>query len=371
MSLLSNNSTVEKHKIDFERGLRAVTKLYSCTIIDVHPESLTVDVVVTKNSKLIEGVLIGSNFLGRDCANITIPERNTEAILASTEDSNPFIVAYRPTRSYKNGGYFSSDIQEGEAQTSYVGQSFKKYDAYGGIYKSSGNADWIIVSDDLIHNETKTHIISTIDSVDISVSEYETMSKEYKYSDLTRHPETLEEIVSNTRNLIDLTILNSNESIYGMLTQISEDNIDKDFLDQINNKIDVFLNKKPRQTRIQLRDGNVNLNSERILINNIDNRLFLKNFISSRVVNSIENRSVNGESFSANKSVETFFNSDNDTLYTITTFTFDDAEDYKEEELELPTGEVYLKKTWTNYYINGKHYDTYSETINKNLPNES
>ena len=368
----SNNAIVEKQKVDFGRGLRTVTKLYSCTIIDVHPEKLTVDVVITRNSKLIEGVLIGSSFLGRDCANITIPERNTEAILASTEDSNPFIVAYRPTRSYKSNGYFGNELQEGEVQTSYSGQAFKKCDAYGGMYKSSSNADWIIVSDAHICDETSARTISAIDSIEMIVSEYDMMSKSYEYNDLKDNSELMDEVINTSNSLIDLTIKGSGDSIYNLLAQISEDNIDETLLSQINDKINAFLAKKDTTTSLNLTKKGIGLNSGKISINDTDFRLFLKDFISTRTTSNIEKRIVDGVAYNATKTTEIFVNSTNNkTLYTLITFTFDDIEGYKEEELQLPTGEVYLKKTWTNHYVDGRHYDTYSEVTNKNLYTES
>ena len=359
--MLSRNAVAEQAKQTFKRGINTVTGLYSCTIIDVHPERLTVDVVLARSSKTICDVSLVSDFIGEDCASIIIPERFTEAIMASTEDrTSPFIVAYKPMSSHKNTGYFNQELQEGEMQKSFKGQSFIKNDAFGGIYTSSGASDWIVASNFSIYDESTKRIISALESVNMSVIGYPAKTKVYTKEDIMFDDALVEKIVAETRNLVSATIEKSDTSIYGMLEKIQENNINLTLIKNIRDKIDDFLVEELAKSELAIAQDKVEIDTKNLFLNNKDIHVMFQGFTSSKIVTETATRIVDNKVRNVTATHETIFE-DNETVCVFSTFAFDDDANYIEEELALKSGKKYLRKTWLNHSIDDALYDMYSE----------
>lgn len=359
--MVSRNPIAEQTKNTFKRGINTITGLYSCTIIDVHPEKLTVDVTLVCSSKTICGVSLVSDFIGEDCASITIPERFTEAIIASTEDhTSPFIVAYKPMSSHQNTGYFNQELQEGEAQKSFKSQSFTKNDAFGGMYMSSGASDWVMTSNFNIYDESTKRIISALESIEMDVIEYPQKTKVYTKEEVVSDDTLVDKIVADTKDLVSATIEKSNTSIYGMLEKIQENNVDLTLIKNIRDKIDDFLGEELAKSKLAITQDKVEIDTKNLFLNNKDIHVMFQGFTSSKIVTETTTRIVDSKVRNVTATHETI-SEDNETICIFSTFSFGDDANYIEEELALKSGKKYLRKTWLNHSIDNVSYDMYSE----------
>lgn len=135
-------------RYEARRTGNTTSAMYSCRIIDVHPERRTVDVLINQSAKTILDVALSSPCFGSNLTEVVIPDVGSEAIIAATSDSTtPFIVAYKQRQSAQKSGFQNQTIQAGEKASIFSKQSFEKSDIKGSLIKSSGSADSAILSD--------------------------------------------------------------------------------------------------------------------------------------------------------------------------------------------------------------------------------
>lgn len=150
---MTNNPYIEsiKQRYEARRTGNTTSAMYSCRIIDVHPERRTVDVLINQSAKTILDVALSSSCFGSNLTEVIIPDVGSEAVIAATSDSTaPFIVAYKQRQSAQKSGFQNQNIQAGEKISTFSKQSFEKSDIKGNLIKSSSSVDSAIFGDGYI-----------------------------------------------------------------------------------------------------------------------------------------------------------------------------------------------------------------------------
>lgn len=212
---------------------RTSTSMYECRIIDVHPESLTCDVIITQSSKTILGVKLSSSLFGKNLSEIIIPDIGSAAILAAmSDDTDPFIIAYKQHYSDGKDGFLPNSMLNGEKANILSNHSFEKNDRRGNFIKANGDGDGIQSSRNKFSISSKNTEIKTFNNV---------LSSTYEAGKISS--DDVQEIISDTVGLRELI---GSDSVFEALKVIHKMSFDDDnrleLLNNIKGYIEAFLN---------------------------------------------------------------------------------------------------------------------------------
>ncbi len=134
-------------------------RLEICRVDNVNEKAMTVDVYNVRLSKMVRDVKFSSPLSGVDIGLISIPTKNSMAIVATTNGDEMFIVSFLSNLSQEGIG---ESLRQGETLLQSIGYSFLKLGDRGDVMLSSGSADLLHMVDGKMIENTGTKTSTTL-----------------------------------------------------------------------------------------------------------------------------------------------------------------------------------------------------------------
>jgi len=325
-------------------GDNTITGLWGCTITNVNPYKMEVDVRVDRLAKNIEGVKLLSSLQGKNHTSIAIPEVGADAVLASMEGhAEPFLIGFKARQTYEKDGFFPDELQQGETIDKSRKQAFVKKDVSGNLFVASGFGDFITFLDDSIYENAKDKNMS-FENLSIKTFLRNRISDKENEDELSAT-----EVLEISQSLVSTLIEDNGESIFALIKSINESKKDQELLDKIETKISDFLQEE--------KGANLSINGKSIYLDEKDLNFYFHEFLASKTIQENFEEGVAPDILSGLCVTEVY---DEGTI--LETKRYSGGTGIIKETIKFPSGKIYQRTTELNKEVEGVTYSTYSET---------
>lgn len=325
-------------------GDQTITGLWGCTITNVNPYKMEVDVRVDRLAKNIEGVKLLSSLQGKNHTSIAIPEVGTDAVLASMEGhAEPFLIGFKARQTYEKDGFFPDELFQGEAIDKSKRQAFIKKDVAGNLFLASGHGNFITFLDNSIYESSRDKKLS-LENLSVETSLRKRVSDRENEDELSAT-----EVLEISQGLVSMLIEDNGESIFALIKSINESKKDMGLLEKIETKISDFLNEE--------KGASLDIDGKSVYLNEKDLNFYFHEFLASKTIQENFEEGTAPDTLSGLCVTEVY---DDGTI--LETKRYSGGAGLIKETIKFPSGKIYQRTTELNKEVDGIIYSTYSET---------